>query len=116
MSASSQGTPCVPESNRPSIVCLIGSARFKHAFEIAARREALSGKIVLQPVWAPGGVRTEEERALLFTLHRAKIDLADEVLVINCGGYVGNDTLDEMTYAGSRGKEISFLEHGAMRT
>ena len=46
----------------------------------------------------------------LATLHRHKIDLADEILVINVGGYVGESTRSEIEYAQQRGKRVRYLE------
>ena len=54
----------------------------------------------------------ERESALrrLAELHRAKIDLADEILVINVGGYVGPSTGSEIEYARQRGKRVRWWE------
>ena len=42
--------------------------------------------------------------------HLAKIDLADEIFVINIGGYIGDSTRREIAYANYRGKSITYLE------
>ena len=41
-----------------------------------------------------------------------KIDLADRVLVVNPGGYVGESTSREIAYARETGKPVSFTEPG----
>ena len=43
-------------------------------------------------------------------LHRRKIELADEVLVLNVDGSVGSHTRSEIEYACSLGKPIRWLE------
>lgn len=82
---------CSPE-NRPEIVCLCGSTRFKEAFERETRRLGLEGKIVLSvSMFGHSGDLKPEEcadghptKAKLDQLHKHKIDLADRVLVLNC--------------------------------
>lgn len=101
------------------IVCLCGSARFRKAFREANLRETLAGKIVLsicdtrsdQEIF---GHLSESERheikAQLDELHLRKIDLADEVLILNIGGYIGESTQRELDYARGQGKVVRFLE------
>lgn len=106
------------ESYRPTIVCLCGSTRFKDAFLEANKQETLDGRIVLSVGMFPhtdnGGhaeqVLGENVKAMLDQLHKAKIDLADEIIVLNVGGYVGKSTKSEITYALRRGKPIRWLE------
>ena len=47
---------------------------------------------------------------MLDDMHRAKIDLADEIFVINVGGYIGSSTKSEIEYAKRTNKVISYLE------
>lgn len=105
-------------AERPLRVCLCGSTRFREAFEQAMRTETLAGKIVL----STGGIYGHQEamdmggpvKAMLDELHLRKIDLADEVLVLNVGGYVGESTRREIAYARSLGtKSIRWLEQAA---
>lgn len=101
-------------SARPRIVCLCGSTRFKAEFIEANYRETMAGRIVLSVGWfshADGHVYTptEAEKAALDELHLAKIDLADEVLVINPGGYVGPSTTREIAHATATGKPVRYL-------
>ena len=49
---------------------------------------------------------------MLDALHRHKIDLADEVLILNVGGYIGPGTERELAYAKTQGKRVRFLEAG----
>jgi len=52
-------------------------------------------------------------KAKLDELHKRKIDLADEVLILNVGGYIGESTMSELVYARKLGKAIRFLEEEA---
>ena len=106
------------KNDRPTIVCLCGSTRFIEAFRAANLRETIAGKIVLSigcdtksdtDLLALGEL-TEESKAALDELHKRKIDLADEVLILNVGGYVGKSTISEIAYAQEHGKLIRWLE------
>ena len=89
--------PPEPEA-RPTIVCLCGSTRFKAQYIEANFRETMAGRIVLSVGWfghADGDIYTPTpaEKIALDQLHLQKIDLADEVLVIDAdGGYIGEST------------------------
>jgi hypothetical protein len=99
----------------PTIVCLCGSTRFKQQFIEANFRETMAGKIVLSVGWfghADGEIYTptEEEKGRLDELHLRKIDLASEVLIINCENYIGESTRRELDYARANGKVVRFWE------
>ena len=98
---------------RPRIVCLCGSTKFKTAFEQANYDETMAGKIVLSVGFyghASGEVLTPERKLALDDLHLQKIELADEILVINVGGYVGASTKREIWYAVYQAKRVRWLE------
>lgn len=97
--------------DRPEIVCICGSARFVEEMRDANRELTFAGAIVVAPGEANGAV-TEEEKRMLDALHRHKINLADRVLVVNPGGYVGESTRREIAYARAAGKPVSFTEVG----
>ena len=96
------------------IITLCGSTRFKDAFLEAQKRLTLEGNIVIsvglfghsgdEEVWAPG---TKE---MLDDMHKRKIDMADEIFVINVGGYIGESTRSEIRYAQDSGKAVYYLE------
>ena len=99
----------------PIVVCLCGSTKFKQAFIDANFRETMAGKIVLSVgffghadshIYTP----TEQEKSALDELHLRKIDLADEILVLNVGGYLGDSTKRELAYATITNKSVRFLE------
>ncbi|WP_238587953.1 hypothetical protein [Rhodococcus sp. 311R] len=73
----------------------------------ANRDLTFAGVIVVAPGEA-GEVISVEQKALLGVLHLRKIDLADRVLVVNPGGYIGESTRREIAYARATGKPVSF--------
>ncbi|WP_088319843.1 hypothetical protein [Kineosporia sp. R_H_3] len=95
--------------DRPEIVCICGSARFADAMRAANRDLTFAGVIVLAPAEADGPV-PEERKAALDALHLRKIDLADRVLVVNPGGYVGASTSREIAHARATGTPVSFTD------
>lgn len=106
------------DTKRPTIVCLCGSTRFWRIFQKASLQETLAGKIVLSIGAASGtdddhfGNLPREEydriKTQLDELHLRKIDLSDEVLILNVDGYIGESTRNELNYAISQGKKIRF--------
>ena len=97
------------------VITLCGSTRFKDAFMETQKRLTLVENIVISvglfghsgddEVWAPG---TKE---MLDNIHKRKIDMADEIFVINVGGYIGSSTRSEIEYAISTGKKVNYLEN-----
>ena len=101
------------QQERPTIVCLCGSTRFGEMFRYVNQRETLAGKIVLAPGCFQGDVVLEVLPGMmrrLDVLHFHKIALADEILVVNVGGYVGEATRREIAYARKLGKRVRWLE------
>jgi hypothetical protein len=104
------------QAAKPTVVCLCGSTRFSQAFQDANLSETLAGRIILSI-----GINTKSDEELikagveinkeaLDTLHLFKIDLADEILVLNVGGYIGESTTREVQYAEATGTRIRWLE------
>jgi tetrahydromethanopterin S-methyltransferase subunit G len=107
----------------PRIICLCGSTRFWREFQQQGLNLTLMGYIVLSigAARAPddedktfGGFVKEADfnahKQRLDELHQRKIDLADEVLVLNVGGYIGSSTASEIQYARRVGKPVQYLE------
>ena len=96
------------------IITLCGSTRFKDAFMEAQKRLTLEGNIVISVgLFGHSGddeVWTEGTKAMLDDMHKRKIDLADEIYVINVGGYIGESTRSEIAYAEETGKIVRYLE------
>lgn len=95
--------------DRPEIVCICGSARFADEMRAVNRDLTFAGVIVVAPGEADE-VISDEQKAVLDALHMRKIDLADRVLVVNPGGYIGESTAREIAYAHASGKPVSFTE------
>ena len=96
------------------VITLCGSTRFKDEFLEAQKRLTIEGNIVISVgLFGHSGddeVWTEGVKDMLDREHLAKIDLADEIFVINVGGYIGDSTRREIAYADYRGKSITYLE------
>ncbi|MHB1627265.1 MAG: hypothetical protein ACYCVB_02635 [Bacilli bacterium] len=96
-------------------VTLCGSARFEREFEAMNAILTMEGSVVLTPgVYKDyfGRPLTEEEKDRLGKMHLHKIDLSDAVIVIDVGGYIGENTRREIEYARQQGKIITRLsEH-----
>lgn len=96
-----------------NVITLCGSTRFRAEYERVQKELTLKGNIVISvglfghsgddEVWKDG------VKEMLDEMHLAKIDMADEIFVINPGGYVGQSTSREIAYARSRGKTVKSL-------
>ena len=100
--------------NEFKVITLCGSTRFKEQFIEMQKKLTLDGNIVIS-VGAFGHcgdneVCTDGTKAMLDRMHLAKIDLADEIFVINVDNYIGDSTRNEIEYAKSKGKRVRFLE------
>ncbi|CAH1218405.1 hypothetical protein PAECIP111893_04436 [Paenibacillus plantiphilus] len=98
---------------KPNVITLCGSTKFKGPFEEAMADLTLKGNIVIGVAFFEQSDQieiTEEQAALLGRLHFHKIDMSDEIYVINVNGYVGQSTRQEIEYAARAGKKISYLE------
>ena len=97
------------------IITLCGSTRFKDEFLDTQKRLTLEGNIVISVgLFGHSGDDkgwTEQTKPMLDDMHLRKIDLADEIFVINRGGYIGSSTRNEIDYAQETGKTIRYLEN-----
>ena len=99
------------------VVTLCGSTRFKDEFMEAQKRLTLEECIVISvglfghsgdnEVWEnmDEGTMTRTKE-MLDDMHKRKIDMADEIYVINVGGYIGSSTRSEIEYAKATGKVV----------
>ena len=103
------------------VITLCGSTRFRHEFEEANKRLTLAGNIVIsvglyghagdEEVWEGMDEDTlTQTKVMLDDMHKRKIDMADEIFVINVGGYIGESTRSEIAYAEAHGKPVRYLE------
>lgn len=109
--------------DRPKIVCICGSSRFADWAAVNSWNFSKMGIIVLSyellPQWyweatnkVGHGHAAEQEGVadILDALHLKKIEMADEVFIINKDGYIGERTWLEINYAKSLGKPVSYME------
>lgn len=96
------------------VITLCGSARFKDAFMEAQKCLTLEGNTVISVgLFGHSGddeVWTEGTKEMLDDMHKRKIEMADEIFVINVDGYIGSSTRSEIEYATATGKVIRYLE------
>ena len=103
------------------VITLCGSTRFKDEFMSAQKKLTLDGNIVISvglfghsgdnEVWENMAEDTlTKTKIMLDDMHKRKIDMADEIFVINVGGYIGDSTKSEIEYAKRAGKVVKFLE------
>ena len=95
------------------IITLCGSTRFKDEFIYEQKRLTLDGNIVISVgLFGHSGdneVWSEKTKEMLDDMHLRKIDLADEIFVINPGGYIGFSTRNEIEYAKAENKPVIYL-------
>lgn len=109
---------------KPKIVCLCGSTKFADLHAVKKWEFEQTGEIIclmisyiprwyadLQGYEKPDHIGEQAGvKEKLDALHLRKIDLCDEVFVVNKDGYIGESTRNEINYAVSLGKPISYLE------
>ena len=106
--------PMTGIGKRMKVITLCGSTRFKEQFLEQQKRLTLEGNVVIsvglfghsgdEEVWKPG------MKEMLDKMHFQKIDMADEIFVINVGGYIGESTKREIAHAEQTGKPVRYLE------
>ena len=100
--------------DRYNVITLCGSVKFKEEFERIKEELTLAGNIVLTPNFFRSIKKEEinnETKKMLDKMHKQKIDMSDEIYVINAGGYIGESTKSEIEYAKTKNKKISYLEN-----
>ena len=106
--------PMTGIGKRMKVITLCGSTRFKEQFLEQQKRLTLEGNVVIsvglfghsgdEEVWKPG------MKEMLDKMHLQKIHMADEIFVINVGGYIGESTKREIAHAEQTGKPVRYLE------
>ena len=103
------------------VITLCGSTRFRDEFMKTQKDLTLKGNIVISvglfghsgdsEVWESMDEGTLTKiKEMLDDMHKRKIDMADEIFVINVGGYIGSSTKSEIEYALKNGKKVNYLE------
>lgn len=97
------------------VITLCGSTKFKAQYERVNHELTMNGNIVIS--CGVFGLSGDGERSKAITeiksnldkIHLAKIDMADEIFVINVAGYIGKSTANEIKYAFDTGKSVRYL-------
>lgn len=103
------------------VITLCGSTKFKDEFLKVQKELTLKGNIVIsvglfghsgdKEVWENMDEGTlTKTKEMLDDMHKRKIDMADEIFVINVNGYIGESTKSEIEYAIKNGKKVNYLE------
>lgn len=96
------------------IITLCGSTKFKQEFTQVQKDLTMEGNIVISVgLFGHSGdneVWTDGMKIMLDDMHKRKIDLSDEIFVINVGGYIGSSTKSEIEYAMKTQKKVNYLE------
>lgn len=107
--------------NGRKVICLCGSTRFPDAWDLANAHLTWAGYIVVSVgsfghVDRPRGAQFmtaqpdgEGLKGELDRLHFDKIEMADEILVINPGNYIGSSTKREIEHANRLGKPVTYM-------
>ncbi len=101
------------------VVTLCGSTRFKDEFYQVQKELTLKECIVIsvglfghsgdEEVWENMDEGTiTKTKIMLDDMHKRKIDMADEIFVIDVNGYIGESTKSEIEYAKKHNKPITY--------
>lgn len=103
-------------ATRPKTVVLCGSSRYCDVMAVCAwliekQEDAVTMGLHLLPIWypaTPDGHQAEIEGVSkkMDALHLKKIDMCDEIFVVDFRGYIGESTANEISYAQKHGKPI----------
>ena len=114
----------VDKKAKPTVICLCGSTRFAELHAIIKWNLEKEGNVIcLMISYLPEWFAKKEgwkgyhhfgeqagKKEKLDELHLRKIDLADEIFVVNRNRYIGESTREEIEYAKKQGKKIRYLE------
>lgn len=111
-----------PIAEKTKVVVLCGSSRFVDIMAVCAwlierDEKAITMGLHLLPEWyckgeIPDHIAEHEGVAReMDSLHLCKIDLADEIFVVNFLDYIGDSTSNEIAYAKNHGKAIRWFTH-----
>lgn len=107
--------------DKPKITVLCGSSKYTDIMAVCAwiierDEKAIAMGLHLLPGWYPDlpadhlaeheGVAEEMD-----ALHMRKIDMADEIFVVNCQDYIGESTTREIEYAMAAGRVVRWFTH-----
>lgn len=93
------------------VVAIIGSSKFKdHQLGIAQRETLLGNVVLLTGFWHHVDKKpiTDEQKARLDELSLHKVKMADEVIVVNPNGYIGQSTAEQIKFAEAHEKKLHY--------
>ena len=100
------------------VITLCGSTKYKEEFLKVQKDLTLKGNIVLSVglfSHSEEDILSQETKEMLNDIHKRKIDMSDEIFVINVNGYIGESTKSEIEYALKTNKKINYLEPNKKR-
>ena len=109
----------------PKVIILCGSSRYCDIMAVCAwllerDEKAIAMGLHLLPQWykSPTGELPDNHLAehegvadAMDELHKRKIDLADEIFVVNYKDYIGNSTRSEIEYANKKCVPVRWFTH-----
>ncbi|MDQ7094265.1 hypothetical protein REC12_11760 [Desulfosporosinus sp. PR] len=101
------------------VITLCGSTKFKDDFLRIQKELTLQGNIIISIgsfEHYDKEIFTAETIEMLGEMHKRKIDMADEIYVINKNGYIGNSTRNEIEYATLTGKKVNYMCASSKKT
>ena len=110
--------------NGTKVITLCGSTRFTNEMLIIQWTLTKQGNVVLSWCALPGKYFQENSldmnkshigdqegvKEIVDEVHKRKIDLSDEIFVLNIGGYIGESTTSEIKYAMENNISVKYLE------
>lgn len=97
--------------NKYPTIAIIGSTKYAKQFKTSAQYFQVLGYVVLT-TFIYDGINgrpcSQAMQGMFDELGCQRIDMADEVFVVNVDGYIGDSTKKELEYAKSIGKPISY--------
>lgn len=103
--------------SKPNVICLCGSSRFIDIMAVLSWQLEKQGNIVLSLHLVPRWYTTVDDHLaeaegvadFMDELHLRKIDMADEVVVVDVEKYIGESTSREIEYAKAHQKPLRYL-------
>jgi hypothetical protein len=114
-----EGKTSRQRSMNMKVICFSGSTKFIEVMAVKMWEMERDNNVVTlgchllpQSYGAAPDHQAEEEGVAehMDEVHLSKIDMCDELFVINVGGYIGDATRREIEYAISQGKPVKYLE------
>jgi len=111
---------------KPKVIVLCGSSKFVDVMAVCAwllerDEHAITMGLHLLPAWysvepIPDHLAEHENvRQEMDDLHKRKIDIADEIFIVNVSDYIGSSTRSEVEYAEKLGKKIRWYQQDIIR-